>query len=410
MTKRFISFVLILLTVSLSFAELASSNRYFELGMEVEAGASNNYFAAGDVLTKKLVLDLTKMAEDLNDSGLEFDFAGKEKNYLAVNAGKNFRLQLFWGLEGSGYGNISKDLFDMLGKGFSANSSKNIELAMYGDIFADAGISFKTDIKGFGVRFTPSVFAPLVHVAQTNAKITYKSTDAGLIRAEADVPVNIYSVVSLENMSDQEINAGYIQDVLGQMVSNLGFDFGFEIEHQITKTFEMGVFTRFPVVPGHLSYKASTRYWGVFEQNNLLGVLDETNSNTKDYGHDEFVYSRSGISVNRPMVFGVEGAWRPFGNWNVFRPKLNLAVRNPFTADYQVYGEYSLLADFTFLKVIGLRFGTAFENLIYKHTLGFMINARVVEVDAGVMFRGGDFVKSFDLTGAGAYAALKIGF
>ena len=170
------------------------------------------------------------------------------------------------------------------------------------------------------------------------------------------------------------------------------------------------LFTRIPIVPGKLKYKAYKRYWGVFEQKNALGLLNETNSYTKEYGDDDAVYSRVTKTVHRPFILGLEGAWRPFGKWCTILPKVNLAVRNPYSDEAEVYGEYSLAADMRILNIIGLKVSTAYENLIYKHTFGFMLNTRIVEVDTGLQVRGADFEKSFGVTGLAAFVGVKFGF
>ena len=138
--------------------------------------------------------------------------------------------------------------------------------------------------------------------------------------------------------------------------------------------------------------------------------MNETNSYTKEYGDDDAVYSRVTKTVHRPFVLGLEGAWRPFGKWCTILPKVNLAVRNPYSDEAEVYGEYNLSADFRLLNVVGLKFATAYENLIFKHSMGFMINAHVLEIDAGVQTRGADFARSFGVTGFAAYVGLKAGF
>ncbi len=410
MNKKLLTFVFALFAINCAFGELANSRRYFEIGVEAQAGVSNNYYGATDVFVQDLTIDLTELAENLSDRGFVLDNDVNTKFYFAVNANKYFRFSFFWGVNGSGYGNISKNLFDMLGKGIGANTNETIDIALYGDLYAETGFSVKTDIKDFGIKLAPSFFFPLVHVAETKASVTYKSTDEGLIRADADIPVNVYSVISLENISDQQVDVAYIQDALQEVVKSVGFDFTAEIEHQITKTFDMGIFTRIPIVPGRLNYKATKRVWGYFEQNNLLGVLDDTNSTEKDYGSEDVAYTKEIKFIHRPFILGLEGAWRPFGQWCVFRPKVNMSMRNPFTNEYQIFGEYSLQSEFVILKVLGLNFGTAYENQVFKQTVGLMINARVLELDAYVQTRGGDFLKSFDLTGLGAFVGVKIGF
>lgn len=401
---------LVLLLSSAVYAELDDYRRYFEFGVEAEAGASNNYFTAKDTLVKDLVIDLDDMTDSLSDKGLVIDFDVNFKNYIAINTSEKFRLRVFWGITGNGYGNISKELFEMLSGGFGQNTEENVDINLFGDVYAEAGVSYKTKIRDWGVRFTPSLFAPLLHVSETRANATYISNESGLIRAQADIPVDIYSAISLEDIDDVTVDSAYVQDALGKIVKGVGFDFGGGIERKFTKTLDAGIFTRVPVVPGRLGYKSSRRYWATFEETNLLGALSEVEDHSYDHGETDAVYSKETKWVNRPFILGAECAWRPFGSWATFRPRLNLAVRNPFSSEYQVYGEYSIAADFIILKVLGFKLATAYENLVFRQTFGIMINARVIEIDAYVQSRGADFGKSFDLSGAAGYVGLKFGW
>ena len=87
------------------------------------------------------------------------------------------------------------------------------------------------------------------------------------------------------------------------------------VERPLTKTFELGAFTRIPVAPGKLNYKTSTRFSASVKQSNILGYLDKTSSTETSFSTEETSYSQETTSVHRPFVLGVEGAWRPFGKW-----------------------------------------------------------------------------------------------
>lgn len=401
---------LVLLFSSAVHAELNDYRRYVEFGVEAEAGASNNYFTAKETLVKNLVIDLDDMSNTLANKGLIIDFDVNFKNYIAINKSEKFRLNMFFGISGNGYGSISKELFKLLCDGFGQNTEEVVDIKLFGDVYAEAGISYKTKIKNWGVRFTPSLFAPLLHVAEKKANATYASNESGLIKAKADIPVDIYSVISLEDIDEVTIDSSYIQDVLGKIARGVGFDFGGEIERKFTKTLDAGIFTRVPIVPGRLGYKSSRRYWATFEETNILGALSEEENHSYDHGETDVVYSKETKWVNRPFILGAECVWRPFGSWATFRPSLNLAVRNPFSSEYQVYGEYSIAADFIILKVLGFKLATAYENLVFRQTFGVMINARVFEIDAFIQSRGADFGRSFDLSGAAGYVGLKFGW
>ena len=402
--------IAVILVPQFARAELAESHRYFEMGVDVQAGISNNYLGLTDILVKELVIDFQKMEREVPDDGLTFDYTADADYHMSLDINKYFRGKLFFGVDGSGYANIGHELFEILGKGVKVNESKSIGLSLYGDLFLDAGISYKTDIKGFGVRVEPAVYMPLVHVADTSAKLKYTSNKAGLIRADAEIPVDIYTIVDMDGFKKDQVTMEYVSNAISEAIRNIGFDLFLEVEHKITRTFEMGGFTRIPIVPGKLDYVASTRYWAYAEQSNFLGYLNDTNSFKSDSGHDEFTYSKKTAKVHRPFILGAEGAWRPFGPWCTFRPKMDMVIRNPYSPEWQIFGEYALSVDFRFLKVVGLHFATRYENLVFSQVMGFSLNTRIVELDIKAALRGGDFANSFDLSGASVQLGLKFGF
>ena len=395
---------------SAAFTELASPHRVYEFGLNVQAGVSNNYFRPDQILKEEIKIDLKKMAESFDDEGFVVDMEAGLDSYFKIDYSKNCRLKFFMGLDGAAYGNISRELFEMLGKGISANTNKKVDINMYGDLFIQTGFSVKTDIKNFGIRVTPCYFVPVVHIAQTNGYLKYTSSENGLIRAKADVAVNVYSIVNWGRIKEQATDTSFILDTICSAVRNGGFDVELEVEYPVTRTLDLGVYSRIPVVAGVLNNKASTHYWGYFEQTNLFGVLDDSSFSKKEYGHDKITYSECKIKVHRPFRTGIEGAWRPFGDWCNIQPKLGMVILNPYSPQWKPYCEWSLNADITFLKFFGLKFGTAWEHMVYKQTYGLMFNARAVELDLGLQLRGADFANCFGKSGLTVMVGIKAGW
>ena len=106
---------------SAAFTELASPHRVYEFGLNVQAGVSNNYFRPDQILKEEIKIDLKKMAESFDDEGFVVDMEAGLDSYFKIDYSKNCRLKFFMGLDGAAYGNISRELFEMLGKGISAN-------------------------------------------------------------------------------------------------------------------------------------------------------------------------------------------------------------------------------------------------------------------------------------------------
>ena len=185
------------------------------------------------------------------------------------------------------------------------------------------------------------------------------------------------------------------------------------VERPFFPSFDVGVFTRLPLWPGNLDYMASGKFTASFTEDNLLDKAMNSDNDLyeSDYHLSDIRYRQVDTKhVWRPFKLGAEAAWRPFGNWAVFRPKFALVVRNPYTSDVMVYPEYSLAAEFAVFNIIGLNFTTAYESKVFIQQIGFMLNFRVIQIDIKASLRGASFVNSFNYTGAGVYAGVKIGF
>ena len=410
--------LLLLLLSSLflsAFAELHKPNRIIEYGVESTVGVSNNYFKPSDILTKNIVLDLQKIADELPDEGLTFDVFGGFRTFLNFNIVEQFRLGFFVGLEGNGYLNIGKDLFDFLGSGYAVGQCVTFESSGYGDIWAEAGISFHTKLfDTYGITIAPAYVIPIAYIKKVRAQATVATTASGAIRGEAHAPVSIYTVVDAQKFVENDFTKEDITDAISEAASQGGVDISFEIERPVLKRLDVGIFTRIPIVPGRLQYEMIENVYASFTEDNLLDeFLNKSRKSTRRmrYKVEDIVYSKSGTQyVFRPFRLGIEGAWRPFGAWCVFRPKLAFVARGLFTSDIEVYPEYAVDAHLTFLKVLGFNIGTAFENRVFIQRIGFMFNFRVVQIDIKAMVRSASLINSFALSGAGAYVGLRIGF
>lgn len=407
MKKSIFTLTSLLLIQSALFAEIQDHHRFFEIGVDADAGVSNNYFGVFDIMVSDLVIDLTKIAEDMPKNGLIIDASVDAQAYASFNLKDKIGIKCFSGFSGYGYGNIGKGLFEILGKGVAVNEERIIDLGLYSDLYIETGVEVFTEIlSGWGMRFVPSLFAPIYHLSANSGYAKYESYDDGRIKASFDAPVDIYSIVPID-MSDVNISWDSLKDDM-----KVGFDLFFELERKLTRTLEVGAFTRIPIVPGTLGYKASTCISGSFEIDNILGGSFESFQEGFQTGwtQEELTFTEADKKVHRPFIFGMEAAWRPFGKWCKFSPKVSLVVRNPWSPEYHIFGEYNLRADVSLFNILGLNIGTAYEDLVFKQTVGFMLNLRLLEINAAVQFRGADFVKSFNSSGFTAMVSAKLGF
>lgn len=403
---------------SLLSAELYRPNRFVEFGVEATAGVSNNMWGIEDILTETLKIDLQEIADNLPDGGLTFDYLADANVFLNLNIGKNrgqnFRLSFFTGVSGSGYVNLEKEFFEILASGFSIGENKSFTLSGYADLFVNIGASFHTTLfKKYGITITPTYVVPIVYVDDATASVSFSTTADGQMKAEAKAPLTVYSALGLKKFIDNDFSASDITGEISNILSNGGFDLTLEVERPVLKRLDMGVFTRIPIVPGTLHHKMTRTFYAYASEENLLDDLLNGNSRNRHLKYDkgETEYSEDASkSTFRPFRLGVEGAWRPFGAWCTFRPTLNLAVAHPYSSNAIAYPEYALDAQVTLFNILGLNVGTAYENRVFVQRLGFMLNARVLQLDVKALFRSASFVNSFSYAGAGVCLGVRMGF
>lgn len=411
--KRAIAAGALIAAAAAASAELRKPARYVEVGVESAAGASNSYFSAKEFMVKDLVIDLGKVASEMGSGGWKAEFFDREKVFLNVNAGEKFRLGLFAGVDAGGYLNIGSELFDFLGSGYRVGESKSVELNGYVDVFADAGVSIRTKIRDFGVTITPAYYVPLIYMPSTTATANFTSDASGRMVGSAEADLRMYSAVDMSRWlgKDGSKDDPEVTEQVQEALKNGGFDLSLAVEHPIFgQWLEVGGFARIPILAGKLNYEARRTVRANISTDGLLKVLDDQ-SPEKEFDTGSWEFSEGGHKVWRPFRIGAEAAFRPFGRWFTLRPMAALVVRDLYTSGSRVfYPEYSLDATASLFDVLSLTLGTAYLNRAFVHSAVLAINARIIEIDAGIGVRSPSFTKSFMGSGLSASLAVKMGF
>lgn len=408
--KKIVTFVFGLLIFSQLSADLYKPHRKFEYGIDAEVEASNNNFKLADIMVKNLVLDVQKMADTVPSQGLILDFHMKEKFYVNMNFSSRMRMSIYAGVEAGGYLNLDKKLFDILSKGVSLYENKKFTAEVYTDVFCETGFSYQTLIKNFGVKIAPALYVPVVYVPSTEATATLSMSSDGKIMAKAVAPVSVYTVVDMEKFIEDGHKAKDININAGDILKSCGFDLAFEVERNFLEGLNASVFGRIPLIPSKLKHKIDTNLNAYCYETNALGVMQEQEVHDFDYSYDDFVYSSSSYNVFRPLKFGIQASYRPHGEWITIQPRLNIVLRDPYSsANRIIYPEYNLTTILSLYRTFGISAGSGYENRVFNHQLGIMLNFRAFEVDAKVGTCGADFFNSFKLSGASGYVGIKIG-
>ena len=140
--KKLLIIITALLSVALPLAAadldpLHPAHRYFELGFDVQAMGTNNYFNAKSLLVKDLVIDLNKIATEMPSNGLLLNAAvSGPESYWNLNLKNGFHLGMAYGIEGNVSANIGKNLFDFIGYGNVNSTTINVDGYANADLFA----------------------------------------------------------------------------------------------------------------------------------------------------------------------------------------------------------------------------------------------------------------------------------
>ncbi len=408
--KKFLPAVLMLFATFSIFADFKEPRRGIELGIDGNAGVSNSYLRAEDFLTNQIVVDLEKMADGIGPDGLSMDFATNLSVYLNLQ-GYYSRFHFFVDAEATGYMNMPKNLFTVLGKGVKVGDDMNMDFHAWADIFVTGGMSwfYMNDAEDASFTVTPSYVIPILYVPDIKGYLKYSLSSTGKMSAEARVPVEIYSAVKLEQFINHDYSMDGITGNIADILSNGGFDLALAYERKIVRSFDGTIYTRIPIIPGKLKNKASAEYWASAYELNSMGLLSNSEEHGFDHGKEDFTYTETDKKVHRPFRLGVEGMWRPFGEWQYFKPMIGFAVRNPYSSDAITFLEAGLVADFSILGVLSFNFATLYLNRVFTEQIGFSINTHLTEFSVFAGLRSGDFSRSFDLSGFACGFSWKTG-
>ncbi len=380
--------------------------RIFEIGFDANFGISNNYFATADILKKELEIDLRKIADEIDPKGLSFDFIFSSDFFMNLNLKNGVSVGLSSGIESSGNGLVSKEVFEFLGYGNDLNETISVDGNVDVSVFAYTKTDVTFFIKNFRVNFGPAVFFPLVHVETSKFDSNFLNSSNGAIQAEVVATYKINSCMPLESFFENEYSDLFN---LNNMDFTMGFDLSGSVEHQIFETLMGRAYMRLPIVPGSMGNAVSSTLEMRYGADDLFDMIKNDDDNLH-FDSGEKTYSKEKYWISRPFRTGAEIAWRPFGKCVKFGALLGFGVKYPWTGEAKGYIEYEGSFEASLFNILGINLSTAYMSEIFIHQAGFMLNCRVLEFDFGVSAQGANLEKSFKGSGFGAYTGIRIGW
>lgn len=402
-----IFFVILLISTFSTFAELYPAKRYVEFGVGAGFELSENLIDFSK-MRKEILIDFNGLYSRMR-KGFIVTMGVDADTHLDFNF-RNFGFGFHNTVSTSGRMTISRDLLGIFANGIQAGKRTSVDMNFWLQSFAETSVPVYFKIFNFKVKVTPTYFIPLVYIPDVTAKASFVNNSDGTMEANVNVPISIYTAQKFSSSSDDSFFFGdYVTDVL----KNGGVDLGVLVEYPLTRKLDLGAYANIPIMPGKLKGKLSSSITASVKTPSLLDMFSDDDEIESDYEISDFEYTEETYRVNRPLRFGGEIAYRPWRNWVTLRAQAGLAFRNPFGKDFNkrsVYPEYDFGVDLLLFYVLGLNFHTEYTQQIFAHTLQFIFNTRVFELDVAAGVANSDFTKSFRMQGARAAVAVKFGF
>ena len=430
MKKLIITCALFASLISAAFAENIFSHRFFEIKLDLPVSVSNNLIAVTDIFKEKVVIDLPKIADDMDKNGAAINANVAPTLSVGIDIPKGLIFGVKAGAEASAGVGLSKDIFEFIGKGNVGKDSVTAKMNnTFADLFAFASVNAGWNGKKLRVNANASAFWALAHMeaSDTYVKI-YQNEEKESLGVEAQVDAKLYSTVDLKSQVTD------IQAIFNETKANLGFDVGADVNYKLFRYLDVGGRARVPLVPSHLTKLSAVNYQFEKEFNlmEMMGSKSEeegegsgssgsTESSEEEEeaaeGLDAFISDPVTLTkpyaIHRPMKLGVSANFHPFGTLLSTKGYLGLGIRHPFASEKSetdTYVEYEVGGRLSLWNLLSFEASHSYYDEIFKNEFKVAVNIRLVEVDAGVSLQSANFAKSFQGAGLGAFVSVALGF
>ena len=379
---------------------LSFARQSFEFGIDVGVGFDNNLIMISDLLKKDVVIDLTKISNDVLDTGFTLNLglgADIFINMKNIKVGKNLLdFGFFTGADGNVNFNIPKSLFTLIAEGNIDPDNRVLDgmISASGGVFADAGFRVSGQLGKLRVGAVTSLYTPLIFIPKSG--ITYEFDSTNGIYLDTSGEVSIYSPFLTENGGIGELK--------------FGFDVSAEGEYALFPFLDVGgSISRIPVGPAIMKDRMLIRLTmeplDITASELLSG--DGVSFNLDSITIDE-TYDTKEFYVLRPMRIDAHAKYKPFSNnFLVIRPNIGLSIDfNNEEAYFNAgIGAYLNLVDF-FMADISVNYTEA----IWTNQLGIALNLRAFELNLKAVLRSSSFANSFKGQGLGVGVGIRLGW
>jgi len=201
---------------------------------------------------------------------------------------------------------------------------------------------------------------------------------------------------------------------------NLGYDLGFGLEYRFNSWLDIGVDVfNLPFYRAKL-YDYLKLHGEVFVDSSYININEviEQMENYKvpegAYGYPEdfeilSAVNKNGQKIFRPFKMIFYGNYRPFDKPILtLVPSLGFSVSRIYLNKGAVEGGLSAILNLK--NIFYIKGGINYNDRIWKNSLDFVLNSRLLEINLGISSQSQEFKKSFNYSGFGVNFGLKLGF
>jgi hypothetical protein len=385
------------------------TRKYFETGLNAGVGFDNGLVSMSDVLRKEIVVDLSKLTQNISKNGVDINFSPNLNffvNVKNISIGKNiWDFYLFTDVEGGIKTNISKSMLTLISEGNFNQHDSSGSISLSGGIFTDISVkgSTKYEIAGrpLYVSAKPSIFTPAVYIPSGSGITYYLSTkkdDKEGIFVHTKGGINIYTPTSLEN-----VNPGRF------IIGPSGFDLSLEGEYALFPFLDVGgSISNIPFAAAILTNQMNLSMTEFQIELSGEDMIAGKGIEIPDIEFKKTYINSSKLKIHRLLRFDIYGRYKPFDSeFMVLRSNIGFSA-NINKGDGEGYFNVGTEASLSPINILTIYMGTSYTETIWKHKAGLVLNFRAFELDLETALRNQNFIGAF--MGRGLYFNLGLRF
>jgi len=369
------------------------ARKHFEIGFDLGAGFDNGLAGLNDVLQKNIVIDLSKIAQNVPDNGAGLNFSLAFDLFLNI---KNIRIgKGLWdfgfstNVDGGVNVNIPKSLFELIAEGNAEQHDTSGQISASGGIYTEIGLSgsakYKVGGKNLYIGFKPAIYTPAVYVSSSSGisynLYTEQNGREGLF-LDTVGEISVYTATSFDNIEPMSF-----------IIGPSGFDLSLEAEYALFPNLDIGgSFSHIPFVPATLTNEMKMGMEpfniGLAGEDLISGVDPEI----PELKFSDPTYNKNAKKdVHRPLRFDLYARYKPLNSEAVvIKPNIGFSA-NVNKDDEKGYFNAGLELSFNLINLFTFYIGSGYQEDLWRQRIGFGLNLRVFELDLRAVLRDQTF-------------------